>query len=439
MSRVIALPLGVGQQPVPATAAVEPATRLLTRNFVLLWQAQLVSQFGNQAFLIAMLFWTMAATQSATLGGLMLMAGVVPVILLGPLTGAFVDRQRSRLRVIVACDLSSGALVSLLVVGLLIAPASWHTPMLFAVALLIGVCNAFFEPAINALVPDLVARDRIEQANALRQSSRQITGLVAQGLGGILYALAGPLVLFLLNGVSFLIAGATESLVVPARANPAPPAEGAAQVRPSPRFLGDAADGFRYVASQPGMVGFLITASIFNALLMPVMVLLPLYATVSLQADAEWYGFLLAAISAGAVVGGALIGALGTNGPSRRAVLIAAFAGLAIAIATLGQVHSRWIALAIGGVTGVLSAMINVVVLSILQRQTPGELRGRVLGLHGMMTRVLMPLGLVGGGAVADLTGRNVPLVYGVCGGLALLSVTLLVARRSTRAFLASS
>jgi hypothetical protein len=120
-------------------------------------------------------------------------------------------------------------------------------------------------------------------------------------------------------------------------------------------------------------------------------------------------------------------------------VLIAAFAGLAIAIATLGQVHSRWIALAIAGVTGVLSAMINVVVLSILQRQTPGELRGRVLGLHGMMTRALMPLGLVGGGAVADFTGRNVPLVYGVCGGLALLSVTLLVARRSTRTFLASS
>jgi len=62
-----------------------------------------------------------------------------------------------------------------------------------------------------------------------------------------------------------------------------------------------------------------------------------------------------------------------------------------------------------------------------------------VLGLHAMMTRILVPVGLIGGGALADLTGRNVPLVYGICGALALADVTLLTAQRTTRAFLASS
>ena len=56
-----------------------------------------------------------------------------------------------------------------------------------------------------------------------------------------------------------------------------------------------------------------------------------------------------------------------------------------------------------------------------------------------MMTRILVPVGLIGGGALADLTGRNVPLVYGICGALALADVTLLTAQRTTRAFLASS
>ena len=58
--------------------------------------------------------------------------------------------------------------------------------MLFTAALLIGVCNAFFDPAVNALTPDLVPPDRLEAANAFRQSSRQVTGLTAQGLGGML-------------------------------------------------------------------------------------------------------------------------------------------------------------------------------------------------------------------------------------------------------------
>ena len=59
--------------------------------------------------------------------------------------------------------------------------------------------------------------------------------------------------------------------------------------------------------------------------------------------------------------------------------------------------------------TGVLTGVINVLVMSIIQRRTADAFRGRVLGLHAMMTRLLMPIGLVGGGALADLTGRNVP------------------------------
>ena len=199
--------------------------------------------------------------------------------------------------------------------------------------------------------------------------------------------------------------------------------------------------GFAYVAAQPGMVGFLVMTSLFNALLMPMSLLLPVYASSQLHGGVRWYGFLLAAISAGAIAGGTLSGAkrLTASGSARRVALIVAFAALAAALAVLGQVRSRETALAILFVTGALSGMINVLTLSIIQRQTSVPFRGRVLGLHAMMTRILVPIGLVGGGALADLTGRNVPLVYGVCGALALLNVILLATRRTTRAFLAST
>ena len=116
-------------------------------------------------FTIAMTFWTAETTHSATMSGLMMMASVLPVIVLGPLTGTFVDRQRSRLRIVMTCDLLSGAVVMLLALGFLAGPDAWRPAMLFAAALLIGVCNAFFDPAVNALTPDLVPRgpDRSRQ------------------------------------------------------------------------------------------------------------------------------------------------------------------------------------------------------------------------------------------------------------------------------------
>jgi DHA3 family macrolide efflux protein-like MFS transporter len=440
----------------PPIAAADAAPRLFNRNFVLLWQAQLVSQFGNQAFTIALMFWTAEAMHSATMSGLMMMASVLPLIVLGPLTGTFVDGRRSRLRIIATCDLLSGAFATLLAVGFLTGPDAWRPTMLFSAALLIGVCNAFFDPAVNALTPDLVPADQIEAANALRQSSRQVTVLGAQGLAGILYALLGPAALFLLNGLSFIFAGLSELLIRPASRSSASAAGGrygettpklasilaseGGRVR-KPGFYANVADGFRYVAAERGMVGFLVTTSVFNALLMPVSVLLPVFATTVLGADVQTYGFLLAAIGAGAIAGCAAIGAAQSvlTGPGRRRLLITAFAGLGLALMLLGQVGSLPAALAILFVTGVLSGAINVLVMSIIQRRTSGEFRGRVIGLHTMMTRVLMPIGLVGGGAVADLTGRNVPLVYAICGGVAMATVLLFGSRPATRAFLASS
>jgi MFS family permease len=418
-------------------APVEPTGGLFNRNFALLCQAQLVSQFGNQAFTIAMMAWTLEATRSATMSGLMVMAGVLPVIALGPIAGTFADGRRSRLRIVAGCDVLSGVLVSLLALGFVVGPAGWRPAMLFLASLLVGVCNAFFEPAVNAFAPDLVRRDQFEAANAFRQSSRQLTVLAAQGLGGILYAVLGPATLFLIDGLSFLFAGATEILIrPPAAATPSPtPAAGTGGHRSK------IVDGFRYVASQPGMIGFLVTTSIFNALIVPLAILLPVYATENLGADVRWYGFLLAAISAGAIAGGMAAATRPANasGGLRRVLLVSAFALLALSLALVGQVRSREIALAIMFASGALSGLINVLCVSIVQRVTAAEFRGRVLGLHGMMTRILVPIGLVGGGALADLTGRNVPLVYGICGLLALATVTFLVTGRKTRVFLASA
>jgi DHA3 family macrolide efflux protein-like MFS transporter len=411
------------------------SSRLINRDFLLLWQAQLVSQFGNQAFTIAMTFWTATTTRSATMTGLVLMAGVLPVVVVGPFAGTLVDRSASRLRVVVTCDVVSGIAVSCFALALLVRPDALRPSLLFAVALLAGVCSAFLDPAISALVPDLVPRDQLEGANAFRQSSRQVTVLAAQGVGGILYVAVGPAMLFLIDGLSFLFAAATETFLKnPQSATPK-------SAFRDPQFTAriTTLDGFRYVREQSGMLAFFLSIAVFNALLMPMSVLLPVYATEYLHADVQWYGFLLAAISAGAIAGCAAAGALRVVGSSRRRLLVTALAALACALIVMGQIRARSIARPIAFATGALTGTINVLTLSILQRRTVSEFRGRVLGLYGTLTRALVPVGMVAGGSIADLTGRNVPLVYAICGGLALATVLLLTLRPTARMYIASA
>ncbi len=156
-------------------------TRLLNRDFVLLWQGQLVSQFGNQAFLVAMMFWTMEATGSATVMGFLLATSHLPAAVLGPFGGTFADRH-SRVRIIVIADLLRGAAV------LVLAAAMW-TPLLssdvqlailFSIALLTGIVGSVFTPAISAAIPDLVPAERLTAANSLHQTSAQVASLVGQ-------------------------------------------------------------------------------------------------------------------------------------------------------------------------------------------------------------------------------------------------------------------
>jgi len=421
-----------------AAPEIQPAAppRLWSRGFLLLWSGQTVSQLGNQAHAIAMMFWLMQATGSASLMGLLMTSSMLPGVVLGPFGGTYADRH-SRVRIIVVSNALAGASVAVLAAALWLRPESTRllAGLLFAVAIALGVIRAYFGPAITAAIPDLVAGERLAAANSLTQVSQQGAVFVGQAVGGVLFGVLGAAALFTLDALSFFVAGGAAALIP--RDRPRLAEEGPGD-QPFRRFLRETADGFRFVWAQKGMRDFMAAVSLINFLAMPTTVLFPFYVKIYLNRGPQWYGFLLAAISVGAVMGFILAGTLRLTGAARARGVLTAMVLYPLCFGLLAFIRVPQLAVVALLAGGATVGFINVYLITLIQAGTPSEVRGRVMGLLGTLSGGLIPLGLALGGVVGDLTGKNVPLILLVTAGTALCVSLFLIASRHCREFLAT-
>lgn len=410
--------------------------RLFNRDFVLLWQGQLVSQIGNQAHMIALMFWILGATRSASLMGLLGMSAALPGVLLAPLGGAIADRH-SRKGILVAADLVRGVAVLLLATLLFTHGSDTRliVAALFVTAVVIGIMGAVFRPAVGAAIPDLVPATRVQAANSLTQLSAQGSQFVGQAIGGVLFRVLGAPLLFLADGISYVLSAGSEAFIrIPQRLPAARPGlEAVAR-----GYLADTGEGLRWIWRRTGMRTFIFTSTAINFLFMPIAVLLPFYVTDVLGKGAAWYGFLLAALSLGSIAGLLLTGSIRLAGQRRAQVLGGALFLTALSMGGLGLVRSSAVALMLMFVAGLMAAVINVTVLTLLQLATPQELRGRVMGLVMALASAATPLGLAVGGVVGDLTGKAIPTIYVGVGAAAAATAAVAFLVPAFREFLAS-
>jgi len=420
----------------PAAAAPQPS-RLWNRDFFLLWQGQTVSQLGNQAFLIAMAIWVKDATGSATLMGLLMTVSALPGVLLAPFGGTFADRH-SRIKIIVGCDLLA-ALASLGLGFFMLSTSSTSLvlPLLFAVTVLIGIIRSFFSPAIQASIPDLVPMERLPAANSLNHFSIQTSVFAGQAVGGILYRILGAPLLFIADGVSYLFAGISEMFIRDTWKKPEEKPHPSGTGGAFQAFLHETGEGLRYVWGRGGMRDFMLVACLLNFLGMPMFVLLPFYVDTVLHVTADWYGYLLAAMSIGAVAGFLLAGTMRLKGQVLGWSLVLGLLLGPLFFSAVGFIANPWVALVLAFASGLSLGTVNIYLITLLQLSTPKELRGRVLGLLGTLAGGLMPIGTALGGWLGDLTGKNIPLIFGGVGVLSVVVTLALATRRECRRFLA--
>jgi MFS transporter, DHA3 family, macrolide efflux protein len=412
----------------------KPPTKLFNKDFILLWQGQLVSQLGNQVHTIAMLFWIKHATGSATLIGTLMMLSAIPGVILGPLGGTFADRY-SRRNIVLISESVSGLFVLILAAMLIFY--SDRTSLIIAWLAIsytgMGILGAAFTPALGASVPDLVPPEKIASANSLTRASQQIASLCGQGLGGVLFRILGAPLLFLFDALSYLFsAGCVLSMKIPQKL----PEKSVGLKAVYAGFKTDTIEGFRYVWSNRGLRGLIIASASLNYFLTPIGVLLPFYVEDNLKATPDWFGYMMAALGAGAAIGYLTAGTLKVSGRVRSNLIILIIFAFSITIGIFAFVTSAFMATVLFLILGFLSGTAGIYTTTVLQITTPTEIRGRVFGLMGTVIGGLMPIAMGLAGVLGDIAGKNIPLIFGICGGLLALISLLLSMQKDFRTFL---
>jgi MFS family permease len=396
-------------------------TPLRHRDFRLLWSGMCVSMLGDGVFLVAMAWQVYALSNAPTALALVGIAMTVPTIAFLLVGGAISDRLDRR-RIMLSADLVRGLAVGLLaVLSLAGALELWHMVMLVAVY---GVGTAFFTPAFDAIVPDVLPVEELPQANSLDQFVRPLAlRLAGPALGGLLIDLVGVGSAFALDAASFGVS-AVALLAMRARV----PARGTA----GGSIGGDIRTGFAYIRRHVWLWATFASAAVAYLLFMgPAEVLLPFVVKNALGGSAADLGLVFAAGGLGSL-GCAVV--MGQRGLPRRDItfMYVVWTLATVAVAGYGLADAVWQLMLASLAFNALETAGTIVWATAKQRHVPPELLGRVSSLDWLISIGLLPLSFALTGPVSGAIGAQATLIgAGLIGGVVTFAALLLPGMRA--------
>lgn len=393
-------------------------TTLRHRNFALLWFAGLISLTGDWILRIALPFYIYHRTGSVLSMGLMFIATTLPGVMLGSVAGVFVDRWNRKQTLFMASFLQGPLLLLLLTAQ----SVEWLW-VVYPVAFLESLIAQFFGPAENALLPHLVATERLSEANALNSVNNNLALLIGPVLGGALIGFLGLPGVVLLDSASFLIAGILIWLInepgESLRKEGKPGGRAATVIVGNWKsFWREWWEGLQLVTTDRSISALFVAGGvavlgegIFTVLLIPFVELV--------HGGSVVLGWLLTIRGLGGLFGGLIVGFVSRLVlPHRMFPLSLSLIGL-LALLMYNASALVWI-LVILFLLGVPAMAAQISSQTLFQSQVSDQLRGRVFGAFGATVALLM----LSGQCLASLLGGYLGIVVmlNIGGGLYILA-----------------
>jgi predicted MFS family arabinose efflux permease len=386
------------------------ALPLRNTNFGLYSAGSAISLVGMWMQRIAIGWLTWQLTESGFWLGVIAFADFFPVVLVGPIAGAAADRW-DRLKVV-----KTSQTISLLQATALFAvTASGHASIGILVALTAfqGVVVAFNQPARLALVPSLVREADLASAVAINSVVFNLARFVGPMLAGVAIVWSGVAAAFATNAISYLPFLAALALIRPAPSG---------QPKAKRRSLGtDLKEGIRYTATHPGIAALLVLLIALGAGGRPLNELLPGFAANVFRSGAGGLAMMASTIGGGAILGGVWLGHRAHSANLIRVALGTSAAGALAAMAVVAT-ERLWAALPALLIFGFSMSAAGIAIQTLIQLATARQMRGRVMGLYGLIFRGAPAVGALAAGAAS----AHIGLRWTVFAGALLVAATWL-------------
>jgi MFS family permease len=389
---------------------------LTVRNYRLYFTGQVISVSGTWMQMVAQSYLILyrlhgTGVDVAIATGLQFF----PLLVAGPFGGLIADRLDKR-KVLYATQISAGLLALLL--GLLVVTDSVHLSEVYLLAAGLGVVNLFDNPARQTFVTEMVGLDLMPNAVSLNSVLMNSARVIGPAIGGVLILTLGVATCFMVNAASYVAVLVALSLMRTSELYRRPGVG---------RAKGQVREGLRYVWSTPDLRVPLISMAIVGVFAFNFTVTLPLFAKFTFHGGGGLYSAFLAAMGAGAVVGG-LFTAHRSNPSTHLLAIIGVFFGSLMAAVSLMPTRVAAIVLLVP--MGAASIAFIATNNAILQLRADPAMRGRVMSLNAIAFLGSTPIGAPLLGFISDASNPRVALIVG---GVATVAASIPLFYLATR------
>jgi MFS transporter, DHA3 family, macrolide efflux protein len=360
-------------------------------SFRKLWVAQIVSIFGDflalYAVLSEMAFRMHASPRAITMVSV---SFLLPIALIGPLAGVFVDRWDPK-RTMVVSDLARAVLA----LGLVIAGAPWHIYLVFVA---ISAFSSFFMPARSVILPQIVPPTGLLSANAAIQQTMQMVQMASPVVAGALVGWAGPASCYFLDSASFLFSGLMIwNMTIPER-----PPHPDKQVN---TVLRDLFSGMRYILTHPIMSFVILSLAAGTFAMSAFGSLIAVFVRDVLHANSYLFGALGTLIGAGMLGGGIAVAPLARRVKEKGHLVNAGILACGVAIGAIAWIPSKVVSVLGCFGLGLGASLLIIPAMALMQGQVPAEMRGRVSSSAMSMISISQAIALLFAGNLASRFG----------------------------------
>lgn len=363
------------------------------KDIVIFLVSQNISLFGSSLVQYAIMWYITLTTQSGVMMTIAIVCGFLPTFFLSPFAGVWADRYNRKVLIILSDSFIAIATLILAVLFLMGYQMLW---LLFVMSAIRALGTAIQMPAVGAFLPQIVPEDKLTRINATNSSLQSFVMLISPMLSGALLTISTIEMIFFIDVVTAAIAVMTLVLFLHI------PVHAKALEKQTESYFSDLGKGFAYIKDHDFVKNFFVFTAVFLVLAAPAAFLTPLQVARSFGNDVWRLTLVEITFSVGMMVGGMLMASWGGFSNKVHTMTLASLLFGACTFA-FGVIPNFWLYLVFMVIVGIAMPIFNVPSTVLLQEKVEGDYLGRVFGVLVMISSVMMPLGMLVFGPLADI------------------------------------